>query len=105
MTTTTETVTSFQKAILAVLSTDNSTWPQPVIYAEEINGEMNFGACNAPAMPDDAIAWVYVQSDTFGELTGNHEYDAGGIAANMYEQAVSDILDETERANQENHAD
>lgn len=98
MTTTTTTASSFQSAILAVLATDSARWPQPVIYAEEINGEMSFDACNAPAMPSDAIPWMFVEGDSFGELTGDHEADAAGIAANMYEQAVNDTLEEIERA-------
>ena len=97
MKTTTDTAASFQSAILAVLSTESDRWPQPVIYAEEIDGEMRFDASNAPAVPSDAIAWLYVEGDSFGCLTGDHESDAGGIAANMYEQAVSDTLDEVDR--------
>lgn len=97
MKTTTQTATSFQSAILAVLTTESDRWPQPVIYAEEIDGEMRFDACNAPAMPNDAILWMAVEGDSFGELTGDYETDAGGIATNMYEQAVNDTLDEIER--------
>lgn len=97
MKTTTTTASSFQSAILAVLSTDSASWPQPVIYAEEIDGEMKFDAANAPAMPSDAIPWLYVEADSFGDLSGDHEADAGGIAVNMYEQAVNDTLDEIER--------
>ena len=93
MTTTPKTANSFQSAILEVLSTDSDRWPQPVIYAEEIEGEMVFDACNAPAMPYDAIAWLYVQGDSFGDLSGDHEADAAGISVNVYEQAVNDILD------------
>lgn len=94
---TTETASSFQSAILAVLSTDPARWPQPVIYAEEIDGEMRFDACNAPAMPSDAIPWMFVEGDSFGDLTGDHESDAGGITVNLYEQAINDTLDEIER--------
>ena len=97
MKTTTETASSFETAILAALSTDPARWPQPVIYAEEIDGEMRFDACNAPAMPSDAIIWMFVEGDSFGDLTGDHESDAGGIAVNLYEQAVNDTLDEIER--------
>lgn len=98
MQTTTTTASSFQSAVLAVLATDSDRWPQPVIYAEEIDGEMRFGACNQPALSGDEIVWLYVDGDSFGELTGDHEADAVGIALNMYEQAVNDTLDEIERA-------
>lgn len=97
MKTTTATSTSFQTAIFAVLSTASDCWPQPVIYAEEIDGEMRFDACNAPAMPSDATPWMFVQADSFGDLTGDHESDARGICSNLYEQAVNDIRDEIER--------
>ena len=97
MKTTPDTSRSFQAAILNVLSTESDRWPQPVIYAEEVDGEMRFDACNAPAMPSDAIAWMHVEEDSFGDLTGDHEADANGIALNMYEQAVNDTLDEIDR--------
>lgn len=91
---TTDTASSFQSAIFDAISTDSARWPQPVIYAEEIAGEMRFGACNQPALSGDEIVWLHVDGDSFGELTGDHEADAGGIATNMYEQAVNDTLDE-----------
>ena len=87
---------SFNRAVLAVLSTSSDRWPQPVIYAEDINGDMVFGACNAPATPADAIVWINVEGDSFGELTGDHQSDADGIEANCYEGAVSDIEDAIE---------
>jgi hypothetical protein len=97
MKTTPQTASSFQSAVLAILSTDSESWPQPVIYAEDVEGEMVFGACNAPALGGDEIVWMYVQADSFGELTGDHESDASGIAVNLYEQAVNDTLDEITR--------
>lgn len=97
MKTTPQTASTFQTAVLAVLSTDPDRWPQPVIYAEEIDGEMRFDASNEPAMPADAIPWLYVQGDSFGDLTGDHDSDACGIAVNMYETAVGDTLDEIDR--------
>lgn len=85
---------TFRTAVLAVLSTESETWDQPVIYAEHVEGDKyRFDACNAPAMPEDAIVWLYVEADSFGELSGDHEADADGIEANMFEQAVNDVND------------
>jgi hypothetical protein len=97
MKTTTSTNRSFRAAVLAALSTDSATWPQPVIYAQEIDGEMIFDACNAPAMPQDAIPWMHVESDSFGDLTGDHEADSHAIECNMFDQAANDTLDELDR--------
>lgn len=91
MKTTESTRLSFNAAVRAVLATESDRWPQPVIYAEEINGVMTFGACNAPATPSGAIVWLNVEGDSFGELTGDHQADADGIESNCYEEAVSDI--------------
>lgn len=99
----TDTRGSFRNAVLAVLSTDRGTWPNPVIYAEAaqiegpypVESEIRFHACNAPAMPTDcdALPWLYVEADSFGDLTGDHEADALGIEINMYEQAIDDVID------------
>lgn len=103
MKTSTDTRRSFRNAILAVLSTDRDTWPEPVIYAEAaqvegpypVESEIRFHACNAPAMPTngDAVVWLYVEADTFGDLTGCAEIDAHGIELNMFEQAINDVID------------
>lgn len=93
MKTTTATRRSFNAAILAVLSTESDRWPQPVIYAEESGADMIFGACNAPATPADAIVWLNVEGDSFGELTGDHQADADGIECNMFDDAVNDVND------------
>lgn len=85
---------SFRAAILAVLGTDSSTWPEPVIYAEHVEGDKyRFDACNAPAMPSCAIPWMFVAADSFGDLTGDHEADADSIEDNMFENAVNDVND------------
>jgi hypothetical protein len=84
---------TFRDAVLAVLTADSASWPQPVIYAEDIDGEMRFDACNAPAMPSDAILWLAVEGDSFGDLTGDHEADADAIEDNMFEDAVNDVND------------
>ena len=92
--TTNESRQSFRLAILAVLKTDSATWPQPVIYAEHIESDKyRFDACNAPAMPSDAIPWLFVEGDSFGELSGNHEADSHAIEDNMFEAAVNDVND------------
>jgi len=85
---------SFNAAVKTVLESNRSEWPQPVIYAEERAGEMIFAACNAPALGGEEIVWMYVESDSFGDLSGDAQSDADGIEANNYEQAVSDIEDE-----------
>ena len=93
--TTTESRRTFRNAVLAVLSTDSETWPDPVIYAEHIQGDQyRFDACNAAAMPSDAIAWLYVEADSFGELTGDTESDADAIEDNMFEAALNEVNDE-----------
>jgi hypothetical protein len=93
--TTTESRRTFRNAVLAVLSTDSETWPDPVIYAEHIQGDQyRFDACNAAAMPSDAIAWLYVEADSFGELTGDSESDADAIEDNMFEDALNEVNDE-----------
>lgn len=85
---------SFRAAILAVLDADRASWPQPVIYAEHIEGDKyRFDACNEPAMPKDAILWLAVEEDSFGELSGDNEADADGIENNMFEHAVNDVND------------
>lgn len=90
--TTTQSSQSFRNAVLAALSTNSETWPQPLIFAEQVEGDkFRFGACNAPEMPSEAVAWLYVESDSFGDLTGDHESDADSIEANMFEQAVNDV--------------
>lgn len=89
---------SFNAALVSTLSTDSDRWPQPVIYAEDIAGEMIFSACNAPAMPSDAIVWLHVEGDSFGDLTGDHQADANGIEANSFELAVNDVLEDAELA-------
>ena len=92
--TTTESSRTFRQAVLKVLTTESDRWPQPVIYAEHVEGDKyRFDACNAPAMPADAVAWLYVESDSFGDLTGDNDADADGIEANMFEQAVNDVND------------
>jgi hypothetical protein len=93
MKTTNESRASFRAAILAVLTTESASWPQPVIYAEDIDGEMRFDACNAPAMPSGAIPWMFIAADSFGDLTGDHEADADAIEDNMFEDAVNDVND------------
>jgi hypothetical protein len=93
MKTTNESRASFRAAVLAVLTADSASWPQPVIYAEDIDGEMRFDASNAPAMPSDAILWLAVEGDSFGDLTGDHEADADAIEDNMFENAVNDVND------------
>jgi hypothetical protein len=98
MKSTTATRRSFNAALVSVLSTDSDRWPQPVIYAQDIDGEMTFDACNLPAMPSDAIPWLNVEGDSFGELTGNHQADADGIEANSFEQAVNDVIEASELA-------
>ena len=98
MTTTIATRTSFRSAILAVLECDSASWPQPVIYAQDIDGAMIFDACNAPAMPSDAIPWMYIEADSFGDLSGNNEDDAAGIDLNMFEAAVNDTNDAADLA-------
>lgn len=95
MKTTEATRRSFNAAIVAVLSTESDRWPEPVIYAEEINGEMIFGACNKPALGGEGIVWLQVEGDSFGELSGDHQTDADGIEAKSYEDAVNDILEAT----------
>jgi hypothetical protein len=92
--TTTESSRTFRNAVLAVLSTDSDRWPQPVIYAEHVEGDKyRFDACNSPAMPSDAILWINVEGDSFGDLTGDHQSDADAIEANMFEDAVNDVND------------
>jgi hypothetical protein len=92
--TTNESRKTFRAAILAVLTTDSDTWPRPVIYAEHIAGDKyRFDSCNAPAMPSDAIPWMFVEPDSFGDLTGDHEADADGIELNMFEHAINDTND------------
>ena len=86
---------SFRNAVFAAISTDSDRWPQPVIYAEQVEGDKyRFDACNAPAMPSGAIPWMFVEGDSFGDLTGDHESDADGIEDNMFELAVNDVNDE-----------
>lgn len=82
---------SFNAALVAVLESTPAEWPQAVIYAENLDGEMRFDAANAPAMPGNATVWMYVEPDSFGELIGDAQDDADGIEANCYEQAVMDI--------------
>lgn len=84
---------SFNAALVAVLTADSDSWPQPVIYADCKAAEICFGACNRPAMPEDAVVWMYVEPDAFGELSGCAQDDADGIEANMYDQAVLDIIE------------
>jgi hypothetical protein len=92
--TTNESRKSFRNAIFAVLTTDSDRWPQPVIYAEHIEGDKyRFDSCNLPAVPSDAIVWLNVEADSFGQLTGNHEADADSIEDNMFEDAVNDVND------------
>ena len=92
--TTNESSRTFRNAVLAVLSADSDTWPQPVIYAEWVEGDKyRFDACNAGAMPSNAVVWLYVGADSFGELTGDHQADADAIEANMFESAVNDVND------------
>ena len=92
--TTNESSRTFRNAVLAVLSTDSDTWPQPVIYAEHVDGDKyRFDACNEPAMPEGAIVWLNVEPDSFGELSGDHEADADSIEANMFESAVNCVND------------
>jgi hypothetical protein len=98
MKTTQATRRSFNAAVLAVLSSDRDSWPSPVIYAEEVDGEMRFGACNQPALGGDEIVWLCVEGDSFGDLTGDHQADADGIEANCYDQAVSDTLEAADLA-------
>ena len=98
MKSTTATRRSFNAALVSVLSTDSDRWPQPVIYAQDIDGEMTFDACNAPAVPSDAIVWLNVEGDSFGELTGNHQADADGIEANSFEDAVNDVIEAFQQA-------
>ena len=90
---TADTSRSFRTAILAVL-TSGDRWPQPVIYAYDIDGVMMFAACNHPAMPSDALPWMFVEGDSFCDLTGDHEADSHGIECNMFEDAVNDTLTE-----------
>ena len=85
---------TFRGAVLAVLITDRDTWPEPVIYAEHIEGDKyRFDACNAPAMPSAAIPWLFVSPDSFGDLSGDADADADSIEANMFEAAVNDVND------------
>ena len=92
--TTNESRRTFRNAILAVLTTDTDTWPQPVIYAEHVEGDKyRFDACNAPAMPSDAIPWLYIESDSFGDLSGDDEADADAIESNMFEDAINAVND------------
>jgi hypothetical protein len=44
-------------------------------------------------MPSDAILWINVEGDSFGDLTGDHQSDADAIEANMFEDAVNDVND------------
>jgi hypothetical protein len=92
--TTNESRASFRNAILAVLNADRASWPQPVIYAENVEGDkFIFGACNDPAMPSDAIPWMQCEEDSFGDLTGDNEADADSIEDNLFELAVNDVND------------
>jgi hypothetical protein len=94
MKTTNESRASFRAAVIAVLTADSASWPQPVIYAEHVEGDKyRFDACNAPAMPSDAILWLAVEGDSFGDLKGDHEADADAIEDNMFEDAVNDVND------------
>lgn len=92
--TTDESRKSFRAAVHSVLTTDRETWPEPVIYAEYVGGDVyRFGACNAPALSGDEIVWIHVEPDHFGELSGDPDADADGIEANMFEQAWNDVND------------
>lgn len=82
---------SFKTAIRTILETSYDRWPDPAIYAENINGEMIFDSSNLPAMPNGATLWMVVQPDSFGELSGNPEDDSLGIEINCFDQAVIDI--------------
>jgi hypothetical protein len=94
MITATKSRETFRNAVLAILDTDSNDWKNPVIYAQNVDGDKYlFDSCNAIAMPSDAIPWLYVEADSFGDLTGDHETDAAGIELNMFEQAINDVND------------
>lgn len=45
-------------------------------------------------MPSDAILWMSVEPDSFGDLSGDNETDADAIEGNLFEDAVNDVNDE-----------
>jgi hypothetical protein len=85
---------SFRDAILALLKASPHAWPQPVIYAVTADGgAYRFDVCNAPAMPKDAIPWIYPEPGSFGSTGMDLAGEADFITDTMFEAAINAVSD------------